>query len=217
VPLKGGSATHPRDTRSGAAARRCREVLGRMVRITGTLRWLAIGRSSILVRAFHAMGSLRATAAHLCLHVPAGRTISRLFGGPNRPTRRIANLGTQTSERGNDHRTAAEELLSRVILSCFRRICRGCDLSFWRWQKHDSAACFKRREWREELRRTLAARWEAARKPPMRDTTDGFVWTVACKCGCRSVELTEDGTVCSQCGMPGPSGIAWSPRCGSAN
>ena len=84
-------------------------------------------------------------------------------------------------------------------LSLFRRKCRGCDLLFWRWEKHDQAACVKRLEWRQDLERGLAARWESARKP-VRDTKAGFVWTVACRCGCRRVELTEDGAWCQQCG-----------------
>ena len=218
VPQNGGSATYPRGTSSGAAVHRCREAFGRMVRLTGTLERLAIGRLLTLVHALDAMDWPRAAARRFCLHVlPAGRILSRLFGGPNSRTRRIADLSTQTAEGGNEHRTAAEELRGRVVRSWFRRICRGCDLLFWRWEKHDCGACFKRREWREQMKRTSAARWETARRPPMGDTTDGFVWTVACRCGCRSVELTEDGAMCPQCGMPGPSGIAWPPRCGSAN
>jgi hypothetical protein len=206
VPQNEGSATYPRGMSGRAAASRCREAFGRMVRLAGVLERLAIGRLLILVRAFDAMDLQRATAPRLNLHVlPAGKILSRLRGRPNS---RTPNLGTQTAERENDHRTATEELRGWVVLSWFRRICRGCDLLFWRWEKHDCAACLKRREWREERQRTLAARWEAARKPRMCDTTDGFVWVVACKCGCRSVELTEDGAMCPQCGMPAPSGIA---------
>jgi hypothetical protein len=202
------SPAYPRGTSSGAAI--CREAFGRMARLTATLERLAIGCLLILVRAFDAMDWPRATtAARIRLQVlPAGRILSRLYGGPNSRTRRIPDRDMQTAEGGNDRRTAAEELRGPVVLSWFRRTCRGCDLLFWRWEKHDCAACLKRREWREERQRTLAARWEAARKPRMCDTTDGFVWVVACKCGCRSVELTEDGAMCPQCGMPAPSGIA---------
>jgi hypothetical protein len=214
VPQNEGGATYPQGRSSGSPASRCREAFGRMVHFTGTLERLAIGRLLILIHAFDVMDSLRATAPRLCLHVlPAGRILSHVFGGPNSRTRRIPNPGTRTDEGGIDYGTAAEELRGRVVLNWFRRTCRGCDLLFWRWEKHDCAACLKRREWREGSQRTLASRWEAARRPPMRDTTDGFVWTVACRCGCRSVELTEDGAMCPQCGMPGPSGIAWPPRC----
>jgi len=185
-----------------------------MVRLIGALEKLAIGRLLILVHAFDAIDLQRATAPRLSLLVlPAGRILSRLRGRPNSRTRRIPNLATQTADRGNDHRTVAEELRG---LSWLRRFCRGCDLLFWCWEKHDCAACLKRRKWREESGRTLAARWEAARRPPTGDTTDGFVWMVACLCGCRLVELTEDGPICPRCGIPGPSGIAWPPR-GSAN
>jgi hypothetical protein len=218
VPQNGGSATYPRGTSCEAAVSRCREAFGRMVRLAGVVERLAIGRLLILVRAFDAMDLQRATAPRLSLHVlPAGRILSRLRGRLNSRTRRIPNLGAQTAEKGNDHRTLAEEVGGRVVLSWFRRNCRGCDLLFWRWEKHDCAACLKRREWREDWGRTLAARWEAARRPPTRDTTDGFVWMVACRCGCRSVELTEDGAMCPRCGIPAPSGIAWPPRSGSAN
>ena len=217
VPQNGGSATYPRGTSSGAAVSRCREAFGCMVRLAGVLERLAIGRLLILVHALDAMVWQQAIAPRLRLYVlPAGRILSRLRGRPNSRTRRIPNLATQTAERGNDHRTAAEELRGPVVMSWFRPICPGCDLLFWRWERHDRGVCFKRREWREELGRTLAARWEAARRPPTRDTTDGFVWMVACKCGCRSVELTDDGAMCPRCGTHGPSGIAWPPRSGSA-
>ena len=86
-----------------------------------------------------------------------------------------------------------------MALSLFRRICRGCDLSFWWWEKHHHAACLKRREWHQESGRKLAARWESARRP-IRDTKNGFVWTVACRCGCRQVEVTEYGATCPECG-----------------
>jgi hypothetical protein len=86
-----------------------------------------------------------------------------------------------------------------MALSLFRRSCRGCGLLFWWWEKHDYTACLKRQEWHQELERELAARWELARKP-IRDTKDGFLWTVACRCGCRRVELTEHGAECAQCG-----------------
>ena len=213
VPQNGGSGTYPPDTSSGAAARRCRESFGRMVRLTGTLEKLTIGRLLTLVHAFDATDWPRATARRFCLPVlPAGRILSRFFGGPNSRTRRIADLSRQSAEGRKDHGTAAEELCGRVVRSWFRRICRGCGLLFWRWEKHDCAACLKRGEWREQMHRTLAAKWEAARRPPMRDTTEGFVWKVACRCGCHSVELTEEGAMCARCGMPGPSGIAWGPR-----
>jgi len=86
-----------------------------------------------------------------------------------------------------------------VRLRLFHRVCRGCGLLFLRWEKHDYTACLKRREWRRELEHELAARWESARKP-IRDTKKGFVWAVTCECGSRSVELTEDGAKCQECG-----------------
>jgi hypothetical protein len=218
VPQNEGSATYPKERSSGTLASLCRQVFHRIIRVTRVLESLAIRRLLVFFPASDAMDSPRATTPRLCLHlVPARSILSHFFGEPNHRPRRIYDLGTQTAERGNGHRTTAEKLRGRVVLSWFRRTCRGCDLLFWRWEKHDCAACLKRREWSEELRRTLAARWEAARRPPMRDTTRGFVWIVACSCGCRSVELTEEGAVCVQCGMPGPSGIEWPPRSESAN
>ena len=218
VPQNGGSATYPRHASSGAAVSRCREAFSRMVRLIGALEKLAIGRLLILVHAFDALDLQRATVPRLSLHVlPAGRILSRLRGRPNSRTRRIPNLGAPTAERENDHRTVADELRGPVVLSWFRPICPGCDLLFWRWERHDCAVCLKRREWGEEFLRTLASRWEAARRPPTRDTTDGFVWMVACRCSCRSVELTGEGAMCPRCGTHGPSGIAWLPRSGSAN
>jgi hypothetical protein len=218
VPQNGGSAAYTRGMSRGAAAGRCREAFGRMVRLIGALEKLAIGRLLILVHAFDAMDLQRVTVPRISLLVlPTGTILSHLRGRPNSRTRRIPNLATQTAEKGNRHKTVAEEVRGPVVLSWFRRICRGCDLLFWRWEKHDRAVCLKRREWREELGRTLAARWEVARRPPTGDTTDGFVWMVACRCGCRSVELTEDGPICPRCGTHEPSGIAWPPRCGSGN
>jgi hypothetical protein len=142
-------------------ASRCRE--GFMVRFTGTLERLAIGRLLILVHAFDVMDSPRAAAPRLCLHVlSAGRILSHFFGAPTSRTRRIPKPGTQTAEGGNDDGTAAEELRCRGVPNWFRRICRGCDLLFWRWEKHGCAACLKRRGWREELQ----ARWHPGGRPP---------------------------------------------------
>jgi hypothetical protein len=203
---------------SRAAASRCREAFGRIVRLAGLLERLAIRRLLIFVHAFEAMDLQRPKAPRLSVHVlAAGKILSRLRGRPNSRTRRIPNLATQTAESGNGDRTVAEELRGRAVVSWFRRICRGCDLLFWRWEKHDRAVCLKRLEWREELGRTLAARWEVARRPATGDTTEGFVWMVACICGCRLVELTEEGPICPRCGTHAPSGIAWPPRSGSAN